>query len=228
MAFTLADIIPWGRSYEEYRLMFGLEAEDLAGRIVGCADGPAGFNAEATRRGMRVVSCDPLYACGGPAIAARIDAAFDEVMAETRRNASEFVWRHVASPDALGRVRRAAMDAFLADYDAGRRAGRYVAAALPSLPWVENAFDLALCSHYLFLYSAHVDVGAHVAAIREMCRVAREARIFPLLALGSRPSPHVEPVCAALGAAGLVATIEPVPYEFQRGGDRMLRVRRVA
>jgi hypothetical protein len=78
--------------------------------------------------------------------------------------------------------------------------------------------------HYLFLYSAQLGVDAHVAAIREMCRVAREARVFPLLALGSRPSPHVEPVRAALAAAGLVATIEPVPYEFQRGGDRMLRV----
>ena len=52
MPFTLADIVPWGRSYDEYRLMFGLDAADLAGRIVGCADGPARFNADATRRNV--------------------------------------------------------------------------------------------------------------------------------------------------------------------------------
>jgi hypothetical protein len=226
MPFTLADVVPWGRSYEEYCAMFDLGAADLARRIVGCADGPASFNAGATRRGGRVVSCDPLYAFDRAAIARRIDETFEEVMAEARRNAAEFAWRHVATPEALGTLRRVAMDAFLADYEGGRRAGRYVAAALPALPWSGDAFDLALCSHYLFLYSEHVDLAAHVAAIREMCRVAREARVFPLLALGSRPSPHVEPVRAALADAGLVATIERVPYEFQRGGDRMLRVRR--
>jgi len=38
--------------------MFGLTDTDLEGRILGCADGPASFNAEATRKGIRVISCD--------------------------------------------------------------------------------------------------------------------------------------------------------------------------
>lgn len=228
MPYALADVVPWGRSFDEYRRMFDLRPADLAGRILGCADGPAAFNAQATRAGARVVSCDPLYRFDRAAIAARIDAAFDTVIAEARRNAHEFVWRDLGSPDELARTRRAAMDAFLADYDAGRRAGRYVAAALPALPWPDDAFDLALCSHWLFLYSAQLGVDAHVTAIREMCRVAPEARVFPLLQLGSRPSPHVAPVRERLAAAGLVTSVERVPYEFQRGGDHMLRIRRGA
>jgi hypothetical protein len=130
MPYALADVVPWGRSFDEYRRMFDLRPGDLAGRILGCADGPAAFNAQATRAGGRVVSCDPLYRFDRTAIAARIDAAFGTVMAETRRNAREFVWR---APEALARARRAAMDVFLVGYDAGRRAGRYVAAALPAL-----------------------------------------------------------------------------------------------
>jgi hypothetical protein len=49
--FTLDLIVPWGRSFDEYRQMFALTEADLGGRLVGCGDGPASFNAEATRRG---------------------------------------------------------------------------------------------------------------------------------------------------------------------------------
>ena len=98
-------------------------------------------------------------------------------------------------------------------------------AALPALPFADRSFDLALCSHLLFLYSAQLDEAFHAAAALELCRVAAEVRIFPLLALGGRPSPHVEPVAATLRARGYHVSTEAVPYEFQRGGNQMLRVR---
>jgi hypothetical protein len=58
----LGESIPWGRSFDEFRLMFGLSEGDLAGRILGCGDGPASFNAEATALAHFVISCDPIYA----------------------------------------------------------------------------------------------------------------------------------------------------------------------
>jgi hypothetical protein len=59
--FTLDQVVPWGRSFDEYCKMFALTPDDLQLRIVGCADGPASFNAEATAAGLSVTSCDPLY-----------------------------------------------------------------------------------------------------------------------------------------------------------------------
>ena len=50
MSVKLSEVIPWGRSFEEYRLMFALSEADLAGVILGCGDGPASFNTEATTR----------------------------------------------------------------------------------------------------------------------------------------------------------------------------------
>jgi hypothetical protein len=41
--------------------MFALSDTDLQLRILGCADGPASFNAESTRRGTAAISIDPLY-----------------------------------------------------------------------------------------------------------------------------------------------------------------------
>ena len=226
--FTLDQVVPWGRSFDEYVRMFALTDTDLASRILGCADGPAGFNAEATRRGARVVSCDPIYRFDASELESRIAATYDEVLEQTRRNAEEFVWEGpIGSVDELGRVRMEAMQDFLRDYGPGEHARRYVEATLPSLPFPERSFDLALCSHFLFLYSSHLDEDFHREAIRELCRVAEEVRVFPLLALGGEPSPFVEPCAAELRVAGYDVAIERVPYEFQKGGHRMMRVRRV-
>jgi len=224
--FTLDRVVPWGRSFDEYRRMFALTDDELRLRIVGCGDGPASFNAEATRRGGRVISCDPIYRCEAAEIRARIASTYDEMLEQTRRNADDFVWTSIHSVEELGRLRMTAMDDFLEDYPAGKREDRYVDAALPSLPFANGSFDLALCSHFLFLYDTQLDIAFHRAAIDEMCRVAVEVRIFPLLALGGGRSPHVDPAVGELRAAGFDVSIEIVPYEFRRGGNQMMRITR--
>jgi len=224
--FTLDRVVPWGRSFDEYRRMFDLTDGDLQSTILGCGDGPASFNAELTGRGGRVRSCDPIYQFEAAEIESRIAASFDQIVEQTKRNLDQFVWtRDIGSVEQLAEVRMAAMRRFLDDYDSGRAAERYVTAALPILPFADRSFDLALCSHFLFLYSAQFDQAFHDAAIREMCRVAAEVRIFPLLALDGTRSPFVDPCTAHLRASGCEASIETVAYEFQRGGNQMLRVR---
>lgn len=225
VTFTLNAVVPWGRSFKEYQRMFALAGADLDGRILGCADGPASFNAEATRMGKRVVSCDPLYRCSGPEIRARINATYPKMMEQTRRNHNEFVWTEFTSADDVGPVRMEAMDTFLDDYDAGLGEGRYIDAELPSLFLETQSFDLALCSHLLFLYTDQLSEDFHIDAILEMARVAREVRIFPLSALGGLPSRHLVPVTSRLRESGMSITIERVPYEFVRGSNEMMCVR---
>ena len=71
-----------------------------------------------------------------------------------------------------------------------------------------------------------MDEAFHLAALREMCRVAADVRVFPLIALDGQRSAHVDPCVAGLREAGYEVSIESVAYEFQRGGDQMLRIRR--
>jgi hypothetical protein len=223
--FTLDHVVPWGRSHDEYCRMFTLSDTDLSRTILGCGDGPASFNAEATRRGTAVVSCDPLYQFNVSQIRERIAQTYDEVIAQTRRNEAEFVWTDIRSVEELGRLRMSAMNEFLEDFERGTVDGRYVDAALPSLPFADGSFDLALCSHFLFLYTTQLGEGFHQLAIRELCRVAREVRVFPLLALGGKRSPLVDAAIGDLRRTGFASSIEKVPYEFQLGGNEMMRIR---
>lgn len=208
--------------------MFSLTPEDMRGRILGCADGPASFNAEATAGGVRVVSCDPLYKLAGYEIQNRIEATYPEMIAQTRQNHSAFVWTEFEFAEELGRARMDAMRLFLDDYDVGRQAGRYVGAELPLLPFADQSFDLALCSHYLFLYSEQLCEEFHVASVRELLRVAAEVRVFPLLSLNGARSRHVIPVAEGLEDSGHRVSLERVRYEFQRGGNQMMRVNRAS
>ena len=220
--FTLEEVVPWGRSFDEYCRMFALRDDDLTMRILGCGDGPAGFNAEATRRGTQVVSCDPIYRYDAAQVRDRIASTYQQIVEQTRRNADEFVWTAIRSVEELGTVRMAAMNEFLDDFPAGKAEGRYVDAELPALPFADGSFDLALSSHFLFLYTVQLGEAFHRSAVREMCRVAHEVRIFPLLALGGQRSPFVDAVASDL-AESFDVSIADVRYEFQRGGNQMMR-----
>src|SRR5512144_3244993 len=126
MAFTYESAVPWGRSFEEYVQMFALTNADLERSILSCADGPAAFNAKMVQRGIRVVSCDPLYQFSPAQIRKRLDETYENVIKQTYRNVERFVWTRIRSVEELGQVRRAAMEEFLNDLDRGKAEGRYV------------------------------------------------------------------------------------------------------
>jgi hypothetical protein len=228
MTMRLKAVIPWGRSFDEYRRMFALTDADLAGSLLGCGDGPASFNAEATARRHLVVSCDPIYAFSAPEIERRVNECYVTVLEQVKQAPDGFVWDYFRDPDHLGACRLAAMRRFLADFDTGKREQRYVAASLPTLPFPDGRFTLALASHLLFLYSEQLDLDFHIAAIEELLRVAREVRVFPLVDLGRHWSRHVEPVRDHLERAGFAAEVVAVDYGFQRAeahaGNLMLRL----
>ena len=221
----LSTVIPWGRSFNEYKDMFLFTHDDLEKRILGVGDGPASFNAELTEKGCNIKSVDPLYEFSKEQIRQRIDEVYNQVMSQMKNNKNDYVWTTIASIEELGQTRMTAMNKFLDDYMAGKDAGRYINASLPILPFDNRAFDLAVCSHYLFLYTEQVSKDEHILSMKELCRVSTEVRIYPLLALDNSKSRHLKPVLSALKEFQLNVSIKKVPYQFQKGAFEMLVVK---
>ncbi len=222
----LSEVVPWGRSLNEYKEMFSLTDSDLKKRILGCGDGPACFNAELSKVANNIVSTDPIYQFSAKEISSRIDEVYPQVMEQVAKNRNDYVWKSIANVEAMGKVRMDAMQAFLNDYEHGIKSGRYINASLPTLPFKDTEFELALCSHYLFLYSEHVNQEQHILSMKELCRVASEVRVYPLLSIGNNQvSPHLKPVILALKESGFNAYLVPVKYEFQKGATEMLVVK---
>ncbi|MBW1915926.1 MAG: SAM-dependent methyltransferase [Deltaproteobacteria bacterium] len=225
MSFTLSEVVPWGRSYDEYVSMFSLSPTDLKQKILGCGDGPASFNSILTSRGGSIVSVDPAYAFTTEEIKNRIRETYEVVLDQTRKNKDEFLWESISSVEELGRIRMSAMESFLKDFEKGKAEGRYQAGSLPHLSFNSKDFGISLCSHFLFLYSEQLSDKFHMASIKELCRVAQEVRIFPVLELGSKKSRHLKPVISKLEKENYHIEIKKVTYQFQKGGNELIIIK---
>ncbi len=217
MPVKLETIVPWGRSFDEYVRMFALSEDDLTRSILDCAAGPSSFNAQMHARGHRVISVDPIYAFSCEEIRQRVEVVRATMIDQVRRQPEQFVWDFIRSPEHLEEARLAAMERFLTDFGPETR-DRYINASLPVLP--QGDFDLALCSHFLFLYSDHLNAEFHIDSIQAMLSAADEVRIFPVTGLAGQKSPHLDLVQRAFQTE-----LRTVPYEFLRGANQMLVVR---
>jgi hypothetical protein len=214
-------VLVTSRSAAEYRAMFDLTPDDLAGSVLDCCAGGSSFAAET---GGRVIAVDPAYALGPAELAVRVRAALDDGDRIIDRNADRFEWSWYGTPGRRAEMRRAAAELFLADLEA--RPERYVAGALPHLPLPSGGVDLVLCSHLLFTWADRLDEEWHRRALAELVRVARrEVRIFPVVVQGTgEPVAFLDALRAELGALGHASHLREVPYRFQRGGTQMLLI----
>ncbi|MDS3862033.1 SAM-dependent methyltransferase [Thermosynechococcaceae cyanobacterium BACA0444] len=222
----LEEVVPWGRTLEEYKLMFNLSEIDLNLKILGCGDGPASFNAEMTELGHSVVSIDPIYQFSTEQIEQRVRATYELVISQVKQNSSHYIWKNFENADELGKSRLGAMEKFLLDYESGRVSGRYLCQSLPNLEFSGDQFQLCLCSHLLFLYSEQLSLDFHLASIYELMRISPEVRIFPLLNLAGEQSLYLDHVLEDLSNKGYDVQVQLVGYEFQKGGNQMLKISR--
>lgn len=221
MAFKLSGVVPWGRNFEEYRLMFGLSESDLGGKTAGFGDGPACFNRELTEHGGCVTSFDIIYQFSKEDIEKRIEEVRAEVMEQMRQNSENYVWKSIKSLEELENTRMSAMRKFLEDYDQGKSEGRYVFHELPNrLPFEEDHFDLGLSSHFLLMYTA-LGYDFHIAAMTEMLRVCKEIRIFPIVDLDAEKTELTSKIIAHFRESFGIEIVKS-EYLFQKGDNKML------
>jgi hypothetical protein len=213
------------RSFAEYVAMFDLDAEQLRGAsVLDCAAGAASFVAEASSTyGANAAAVDPAYALDRDELTTTVRASIESGAAIADQFADRFTWDWYGSPEARDVMRKTALSRFLVDLVSNPQ--RYRAGSLPSLPFADGEFALALCSHLLFTWADELGCDWHFAAIEELSRVAGEVRIFPTLVQGAGdPVPFWNELMQRLADAGMSARKRCVDYEFQVGGNEMLVV----
>jgi hypothetical protein len=176
--------------------------------------------------GYDVTAIDPVYHFSGAEIKQRFDDCVDNIIQQVEDSRADWVWKYHKSPADLRQTRELALELFLADYDGGKVAGRYIAGEVPAA--IEGEYyDLILCSHFLLLYSAQLDWEFHRQAVTALLEHGKELRIFPLLTLNWDLSPYIDPLCKYLEQLGYHTEIVAVEYEFQPGGNQMLVIKKL-
>jgi hypothetical protein len=226
MAFELKQVVPWGRTMDEYIRMFSLSEDDLNKYIIGFGDGPASFNAEMNKLKREVVSLDPIYQFTRAEIAERIEETRSTIIEQTSKNAEQFIWNEFSDIHSLEKHRMDAMNDFLSDFEEGKKDGRYIAHSMPTKTSFKNGqFGLGLSSHFLFLYS-QLGLEFHIQAIEEMLRICHEVRIFPLQNLNAVESEMLQIVITYFNQSYEIDVIK-VDYEFQKGANKMMVIKKL-
>ena len=174
-------VVFFGRLGAQALAMFQLDGELGRWRgasVLECPGGPGSLAALLRQEGLDVTAVDPLYALEPDALERRALADRDHTLGIQTGSPT------LQADFDLQACRQEHLDAlqtFLAD----RRAhpARYIAAALPQLPFAAERFDLVLCGHLLFSYAPleagglmagpGLDLAWHRAAVAELCRVSR-------------------------------------------------------
>lgn len=210
------------RPLADYRNMFLLTDEDLcAGAILDCPAGASPFGAQVRRRGGTVVSVDPAYGGSRTELIERVSTDLSRLTGWVAANYDALDWSYLGSPDALMRSWELAVDYFATDYEPDNQ--RYVCAALPSLPFPDRHFRLALSSHLMFSYPDFLSFDAHLACLLELVRVTSgEVRVFPLVDSVGVAYPRLAELRAALAEVGVPTRIRRAAGAYNKGGDEML------
>ncbi|RXK48579.1 class I SAM-dependent methyltransferase [Halorientalis pallida] len=212
-----------GRTFEEYRRLFDFDPSSLSGSILDCPGGPSSFTAVARSIGVKAYAVDPQYGRPVSAMAADCERAVDDTEDQLRAKRDQFVWDYCGSVETRCRHLRAAGQRFVADYT--QHPDRYIAAALPDLPFEDGAFERVLSAHLCFLFDDRLDLDFHRAAMADLCRVAsEEVRVFPLASLDMTHSAFVAPVVEDLREQGHEVEFRDISYEFLPGVTEMLVV----
>ncbi len=217
-------LVLWGHHIDEYKEMFDLSEADLKKRILEFASGPSAFNREISATNPGVVSCDPLFNLDRPTLKSKVALVFNDMVEGVKKEPNQFDFKRYGKLNDLIQYREEGMQAFFEDYEPGKEVNRYIPAHNSPLPFEDFYFDFALCSHYLFADLDNQDVAFHLDVIKELCRVAKEVRIFPLIDRYGNPSPVLGPVLLGLQQESFGTEVREVDYPLQHSGNAMLRV----
>jgi hypothetical protein len=226
MPIILENTIPLGRRKSEYYEMFNLNDLPDGRNILDCEGGPSSFNFEMKDSKNKVVSIDPLYQFSKFEINNRINETFSDIKKQTYKNRDKFIWNNLKNINDWESSRKSAMELFISDFENGKNEKRYIHQELPDLSFQNNSFDIAICSHFLFLYSNNFNLQFHIDSILEMLRVAGEVRIFPLVDLNAQKSIYVDAVVDYFSNTDIACAIVKTNYEFQKGSNEYLKLTR--
>jgi len=222
----LERIVFIGRTFDEYMRMFDLEPEELKNRrILDCPAGACSFTAKSNQLGADVTAADIAYFYTPEALSEKGFQDIEHAMSQLDKVKDSFVWEYFNSIEDLREARKEALTD--STQDRSSTSGRYIPVTLPELPFLDQEFDLTLSAHFLFMYGDRLDYDFHVRTLQELLRVTKvEVRIFPVVDLSSRRYEHLDKIMEWIAFQGWSAEIVKVPYEFQKGANHMLRIKR--
>ena len=217
-----------GKTFREYHRMFSLRdfQDPEEEKILDAGSGVSSFSAEANASGWNVTASDEIYSMSADTIVEKCAKDLEEVMKKLEAVKDLYNWDYFKNIPELKENRALAYKAFVADY-AKEGNKRYIFAQFPKTEFKDKQFTLSLVSHFLFLYEKQIPYDTHAEIIQELIRLTSgEIRIFPITNFEGRRSVYLEYLFEDDRFKGMKFEIKKTGYEFLKGANEILIIRK--
>lgn len=217
---NLKDTVLLGRNFNEYVRMFNLNEDLLSNKILDVASGVSSFCAEGNKKGYNITSSDKIYNLKPEEIEEKCKKDLDFMEKHLRGMfKNNFNWNEFKTVDEWKKTRERTYKTFIEDYKTNRK--RYIYTTYPKTNFKDDEFAISLVGHFLLLYDNILNYQFHKETIDELLRISEEIRIFPILNLRGEKSIFLDKILKEYKAR-----IEKTDYEFMKGGNKVLIIRR--
>lgn len=221
----LKDIVLIGRTFNEYYKMFNIGSINKNEKILDVASGVSSFCAEARALGYDVTASDRIYCFSAEEIEEKCAKDLETTMEKMEEVKNLYKWEFFKDIEHLKRQRGKAYKGFIEDFKQNSTVG-YVNTEYPKNNFKDKQFNIALVSHFLFMYDEYLDYEFHKQVVKELTRItSKEIRIFPMVNLRGEKSLFVHKLAEDGDFSKYKFEIVKVDYEFVKGGNEMLVIK---
>ena len=216
----LKDTVLLGRNFNEYVRMFNLNEDLLSYKILDVASGVSSFCAEGNAKGYDITASDKIYNLKPEEIEEKCKKDLDIMEMHLKEKfKNNFIWNEFKTIEEWKKTRERTYKTFIEDYKINRE--RYIYTIYPKTNFKDDEFAISLVGHFLLLYDNIFDYKFHKETIDELLRISEEIRIFPILNLRGEKSVFLGKIMNEYNTK-----IEKTNYEFMKGGNKVLIIKR--
>lgn len=212
----------WGRTLDEYFKMFGLDNSYVKAKILSIADGPSTFNLEMQQLGGKVTSIDPIYNLNSEELKITFAKSYQFNKDLFYNNKQNFSFKTDNEIEVLLNKRQDTFETFLQDFE--QHKSNYLFGQLPQIDFPDNSFDLCLCSNLLFIFDHIFNADFHINSIKEMLRVAKEVRVFPIYNIDGVQSNYLSDITNYLDNNNIGWQLKDNNYFVYKNGNKYLQI----
>ena len=209
-------------NFKQYAHMFNLSKEDLSTSILSYPSSISSFNAEAAIQGFQVTSADSFFNSNPDIVATQATRILEQTKCDIQDLLQEKVVSGISQEKYITGL-EATVNLFLQDFPDGLDSKRYIPVSHSPFPFHDHEFDIALCCAFCFSNKDESRLSPG-EILKELLRVSKEVRIFPLLNQKGEVNDMWGPVMHYLQNNHFGQEVKAVEFEDNNEDNAMLRV----
>lgn len=213
----------WIYNLDDYRQIFNLTDQEIQKGTLDYPGGVSSVNAELYALGQTIISAGPSYRLSPKEMQGHAKQILQNKITNLRQNVELLSTPNEQTINNVIQRWQLSTEQFLADYELGKKQGRYIVLDPPPFTTIEQTFELLLCTDFLF-NKALSPTHSSQQLMDELCKLATEIRVFPLPDAKKIIAAELGPIMLDFQQRNYGIEVRAVNYPLRSDANAFLRI----